>query len=90
MVHSERAERFLAHPKRAERFFRTQKNFFLNKKATKVQKGDRKRKREELLKIFRPILDVPKTLRPFQKGQSVANELKFVVFFRRLDVWGWI
>jgi hypothetical protein len=28
---------FLAHPKRAERFFRTQKNFFLNKNTIKVQ-----------------------------------------------------
>jgi hypothetical protein len=28
---------FLAHPKRAERFFRTQKNFFSNKNTIKVQ-----------------------------------------------------
>jgi hypothetical protein len=29
---------FLAHPKWAERFFRTQKNFFSNKNAMKVKK----------------------------------------------------
>jgi hypothetical protein len=38
-----------------------QKNFFSNKNTMKVQhKSDRKPKREELLKTFRPILDVPK------------------------------
>jgi hypothetical protein len=31
------------------------------------------------LKTFQPILDVPKTLSPFQEGWSVAHELKFVV-----------
>jgi GTP cyclohydrolase III len=31
-------------------------------------------------------LDVPKTFRPFQKGRSVANELKFVVMVAISDV----
>jgi hypothetical protein len=33
---------FLAHPKRAERFFRTQKNFFSNKKAVKASESSTK------------------------------------------------
>jgi hypothetical protein len=33
---------FLAHPKWAERFFRTQKNFFSNKNAMKVNENSTK------------------------------------------------
>jgi hypothetical protein len=40
---------FLAHPKKAERFFRTQKNFFLNKNTIKVQ---RKRPKTEERRAF--------------------------------------
>jgi hypothetical protein len=50
-----------------------------NKSSTKANKSDRKQKREEFLKTFQLILDVPKTFHPFQKGRSVANDLKFVV-----------
>jgi hypothetical protein len=76
---------FFGPSKMGERFFRMQKNFFSNKNAMKNEshesstKSDRKPKREELLKTFRSILNVPKTFRPFQKERSVANELKFVV-----------
>jgi hypothetical protein len=47
---------FLAHPKRAERFFRTQKNFFSNKNTIKVQqKRPKTEERRAFEKPFGPF-----------------------------------
>jgi hypothetical protein len=49
-------QQFLAHPKRAKRFFRTQKNFFLNKKQWKFKQGSKKWPKTEEIRAFENLL----------------------------------
>jgi hypothetical protein len=55
--------------------WKERESFFGTSKTGRKVFSDPKRKREELLKTFQPILNVPKPFAPIQKGWNDANEM---------------